>query len=154
MRRTDAAMVATILLIGGLVQGLASPAEAVSPTRFSGVQYDSPGDDTGSNRSLNAEWVRITNHSSHARVMTGWKLRDITGFLYVFPRFTLGAGKSVRVHTGSGVNSRTELLAAQRLCLEQHRRQGNPEEQCRRSRRHLLLGRRRGLHQLLSPPGS
>lgn len=109
MRRTAAAMATTTLLIGGLVQGLASPAEAVSPTRFSGVQYDSPGDDTGSNRSLNAEWVRITNHSSHARVMTDWKLRDITGFLYVFPSFTLGAGKSVKVHTGSGVNSRTDL---------------------------------------------
>lgn len=102
-------MAATTLLIGGLVQGLTSPAEAVSPTRFSGVQYDSPGDDTGTNRSLNAEWVRITNHSSRARVMTGWKLRDITGFVYVFPNFTLGAGKSVKVHTGSGSNTRTDL---------------------------------------------
>ena len=103
------AMAASALLVATLVQATAGPAEAVSPTRFSGVQYDSPGDDTGSNRSLNAEWVRITNHSSHARVMTGWKLRDITGFVYVFPSFTLGAGRSVKVHTGSGTNSRTDL---------------------------------------------
>jgi hypothetical protein len=103
------AAVATTMLVGGLLQGLASPAEAVSPVRFSGVQYDSPGSDTGSNRSLNGEWVKITNHASRAKVMTGWKLRDRTGYRYVFPTFTLGAGRSVRVHTGSGTNTSTDL---------------------------------------------
>ena len=109
MRRGAMAAAATTMLVGGLLQGMASPAEAVSPVRFSGVQYDSPGDDTGSNRSLNGEWVRITNHASRAKVMTGWKLRDRTGYLYVFPTFTLGAGRSVRVHTGSGTNTSTDL---------------------------------------------
>jgi len=109
MRREAMAALATTMLVAGLLQGLASPAEAVSPVRFSGVQYDSPGDDTGSNRSLNGEWVKITNHASRAKVMTGWKLRDRTGYRYVFPTFRLGAGRSVRVHTGSGTNSSTDL---------------------------------------------
>jgi len=109
MRREAMAALATTMLVGGLLQGLASPAEAVSPVRFSGVQYDSPGDDTGSNRSLNGEWVKITNHASRAKVMTGWKLRDRTGYRYTFPTFRLGAGRSVRVHTGSGTNTSNDL---------------------------------------------
>jgi hypothetical protein len=104
-----ASLAATSVMACGLIQVSASPGEAVSPTRFSGVQYNSPGSDTGSNRSLNAEWVVITNHSSRAQVMTGWKLRDRTGYIFTFPTFSLGAGRSVKIHTGSGANSRTDL---------------------------------------------
>lgn len=109
MRRPLTAALATLLLTPGLLGLTERAAEAASPVRFAGVQYDSPGADTGSNTSLNAEWVRITNHASTAKVMTGWKLRDRTGYLFTFPTFTLGAGKSVKIHTGKGTNSRTDL---------------------------------------------
>ena len=44
-----------------------SPAEAASAVQIAYVQYDPPGPDTRSNKSLNAEWVRIRNFSSTAK---------------------------------------------------------------------------------------
>jgi Lamin Tail Domain len=86
--------------------GLDTPASAV---RFSRVQYDSPGRDTRSNASLNAEWARITNHSSRAKTVTGWTVRDREGHVYRFPALTLGSGKRVTLHTGRGKNTATDL---------------------------------------------
>jgi len=88
--------------------GVGVSAEAAQPVRISAVQYDSPGSDTGGNRSLNAEWVRITNHGSRKRVLTDWTLRDAADHVYRFGTFALGPGQSVRVHTGSGRNTRTD----------------------------------------------
>jgi hypothetical protein len=79
-----------------------SPAHAASAVRITYVQYDSPGNDTGTNPSLNAEWVRLKNFSGKKRTLTGWTLRDPVGHVYRFGTFTLGAGKTVRIHTGAG----------------------------------------------------
>ena len=87
----------------------AGEADAASPVRFSGAQYNSPGSDTGSNASLNAEWIRVTNHGSKARSLTGWTIRDAAGHVYRFPRFRLPPGSSVRLHTGKGRNTSRNL---------------------------------------------
>jgi len=79
---------------------------ASAAIRITKVQYDSPGSDTGSNSSLNAEWVKIKNTGSHAKTLTGWTLRDTSSHVYHFGSFRLGAGSSVQVHTGSGSNTR------------------------------------------------
>jgi hypothetical protein len=102
------AILAALLLPMSLLLFTSSPAQAVSTVRISGVQYDSPGSDTGSNFSLNAEWVRITNYSSSRKSLSGWSLRDTSNHVYRFGTFSLGAGKSVRIHTGSGSNSSTD----------------------------------------------
>jgi hypothetical protein len=86
-----------------------SQADAASPLRFSGAQYNSPGSDTGSNASLNAEWIRVTNHGNRTRTMTGWTIRDAAGHVYRFPKFRLRPGSSVRLHTGKGQNTRRNL---------------------------------------------
>lgn len=85
------------------------PADAASPVRLVRAQYDSPGADDGSNKSLNAEWVKITNHSKKRRALTGWTLRDKQKHIYRFPKLTLKPGASVWVHTGSGTNTRRHL---------------------------------------------
>jgi hypothetical protein len=107
--KKSAALAATGLVAGllGSYAGL-SPAEAASAVRISAVQYDSPGTDTGSNKSLNAEWVRITNNSSTRKTLTGWTLRDTSRHVYRFSTFSIGAGKSVRIHTGKGRNTATD----------------------------------------------
>jgi hypothetical protein len=79
---------------------VATQAVAQAPMRFGWVQYDSPGSDDGSNASLNAEWVRIKNHGSTARILTGWTVHDLQGHVYTFPSFGLGPGHTVRIHTG------------------------------------------------------
>ena len=88
-----------------LLPVVAGPAQAASAVRIGAVQYNSPGSDTGSNTSLNAEWVRITNHSSVTKTLTGWTLRDTSNHVYKFGTYKLGAGKSVRIHTGKGSNT-------------------------------------------------
>jgi hypothetical protein len=77
--------------------------------RISSIQYDSPGSDDRTNSSLNAEWVRIHNYSTHRKTLTGWTLRDASRHVYRFPSFSLAAGTSVRVHTGRGTNSAKNL---------------------------------------------
>ena len=87
-----------------LTFGLLAPAsaEAVPAIRITQIQYDSPGSDTGSNASLNTEWVRITNTTAQNRSLSGWTLKDKQGFTYRFPTFTLNAKASVVVYTGKG----------------------------------------------------
>ena len=93
----------TVTLLG------AAPAEAAAPVRIDKVQYDSPGRDTGTNRSLNAEWVLLTNEGNRARDLDDWKLRERQGNTFRFPDFTLRPGRSVKIHTGKGRNDRNDL---------------------------------------------
>jgi hypothetical protein len=102
------AVLAALALPPSLLFFATSPAHAASAVRIASVQYDSPGSDGGSNSSLNAEWVRITNYSSSRKSLSGWTLRDTSSHVYHFGTFSLGAGKSVRIHTGSGTNSSTD----------------------------------------------
>jgi phosphatidylserine/phosphatidylglycerophosphate/cardiolipin synthase-like enzyme len=69
--------------------------------RIEEIIYDPAGDPVD-------EYVRIQNHAG-AVEMTGWTLRDEANHVYTFPSFTLAAGASVRVWTGSGVDSTTDL---------------------------------------------
>lgn len=59
---------------------------------------------------LNDEWVDVTNDGSTILDMSGFTLEDEAGYDYVFPdSFTLGAGDTVRVHTGDGTDTATDL---------------------------------------------
>ena len=72
------------------------------------IFYNSPGADHGSNSSLNAEWVELKNSSGHPIALTHWTLRDKAGHVYKFTSaFRLRAHKTVKIHTGSGRNTRT-----------------------------------------------
>jgi hypothetical protein len=100
---TTAALVVPVTLLEASAAGRA-------PVSFSRVQYDSPGSDRGSNRSLNAEWIRVTNHGNKVRRLAGWTIRDRANHVYRFPRnFRLRPGRSVQIHTGSGRNTRSHL---------------------------------------------
>jgi len=104
------AMLAVVLSAAALLLPVASAAQAAtSSVRFGLIYYNSPGSDTGSNASLNAEFARIKNTGSTSRNLTGWTLRDNANHVYTFGSFRLAAGKSVRVHTGKGTNTATNL---------------------------------------------
>lgn len=89
--------------------GTISSAEAASPVRLTRAYYNSPGADSGSNSSLDHEWVRVHNFGDRSRTLTGWRLRDAQGHVFRFPTFRLRAGASVTIHTGRGSNTRTDL---------------------------------------------
>lgn len=74
------------------------------------IQYSPAGPDIPvTTAKLNGEWVQLTNTTARSVTMTNWTLRDKAGHVYRFPRFVLGAHKSVYVHTGSGTNSAINL---------------------------------------------
>jgi hypothetical protein len=101
------AVAAACLATGVSALGLATagPAQAAGSVHIAEIYYNSPGSDNGSNASLNAEWVKITNSTTRAASLTGWTLTDASRHTYRFGSFTLGAGRSVYVHTGHGTNT-------------------------------------------------
>jgi hypothetical protein len=104
VKRLTSLAVAMLVAFAG-VAVVASPAQAAPLIRFERIQYDSPGSDTGSNTSLNTEYVMIWNRGTTSRSLTGWTVRDRQAHIYTFGAFTLAPGKYVVVRTGSGTNS-------------------------------------------------
>ncbi|MGW6682802.1 lamin tail domain-containing protein [[Kitasatospora] papulosa] len=125
MSRSARRITATVLASGALLAAAALPATADGrdhghhrPAQRSAVvlgeiQYDSPGRDNGSNRSLNAEWVTVTNTSRHAVNLRGWTLSDESRRTYTFD-LRLPGRSSVRVHTGVGRDTRHDVYQDRR----------------------------------------
>jgi Lamin Tail Domain len=98
------------MMIGGVMTAgavVAAPgAQAAAPAvRIVKVQYDSPGTDTRSNASLNAEWVALRNMTGAGVSVAGWTLRDAQNHVYALGSLTIAARATVYVHTGRGTNS-------------------------------------------------
>ncbi|WP_405562628.1 lamin tail domain-containing protein [Streptomyces phaeochromogenes] len=101
--------IAAALVAGAALGAVALPASADSGPQarrshveISDVQYDSPGYDNRSNRSLNKEWVDITNTGRRSVNLDGWTLKNKDGRTYTFNHYRLGGHETVRVHTGEG----------------------------------------------------
>ncbi|MEU9420037.1 lamin tail domain-containing protein [Streptomyces sp. NPDC051000] len=69
------------------------------------VQYDSPGRNDRSNRSLNGEWVEVKNTGRKSVELRGYTLTDKQGNRYRFRGLLLGGHSAVKVHTGKGRNT-------------------------------------------------
>ncbi|MGW2208493.1 lamin tail domain-containing protein [Streptomyces sp. NPDC001781] len=121
-------LAAAALAAGALVGAAALPATAADRfhrdnVEISRVQYDSPGWDDGSNRSLNGEWVEITNNSRHRVDLDGWRLtEDRRGVTYTFRDFSLGGHETVRVHTGIGRDTDSDVFQDRRNYVWDNRR--------------------------------
>ncbi|MEV6834619.1 lamin tail domain-containing protein [Streptomyces sp. NPDC051133] len=67
-----------------------------------------------SDRALDREWVALTNNSREAVNLDGWTLSDRDGHTYTFHHYRLAGRSSVRVHTGFGRDTRTDLFQDRR----------------------------------------
>src|SRR5205807_723457 len=102
------ARIAAALAVGAMMATLvAAPAEATTPElHFSYAIPNGAGPDHGSNKSLNAEWIRIKNSSAtHTYNLTGYSVRDEQHHVYKFGHYLLHPGQSVIIHTGRGTNT-------------------------------------------------
>lgn len=71
------------------------------------AEFDAPGRERDN---LNGEWVKIKNIGNISIDMSGWKLSDEQNHVYNFPNgFELSSGTIVKIHTGTGTNTQTEL---------------------------------------------
>jgi Lamin Tail Domain len=109
---------ATVLSLAAALFG-ATPAEAANPTLyFSKAYVNSPGTDTGTNASLNSEYVVISNSSYTASYnLTGYTVSDRSAHVYKFRTFVLKPRASVVLHTGSGTNTSTNLYWGSRAYI-------------------------------------
>lgn len=70
------------------------------------IFYNPPGRDSGSNASLNAEWVELDNNSGSSVTVTHWTLHERKGNrTYKFGTYHIPAHSFVLVHTGRGRNA-------------------------------------------------
>jgi hypothetical protein len=96
-----------LTMLGALLaSGIALAAPIVS---VSALRCDAPGNDNEASN-LNREYVVFRNNTNAPVRMKGWTAQDKGAIhTYRFPNFTLGAGRSVTLHSGRGSNSRTHL---------------------------------------------
>jgi len=88
-----------------VVQPPAGADAATSCIKMTKIRYDSAGADTGSNTSLNDEWVRLKNNCASSKNLASFKIRDAAGNTYTFGSFTLAVDARVKVHSGKGTNT-------------------------------------------------
>ncbi|WP_330294630.1 lamin tail domain-containing protein [Streptomyces sp. NBC_00503] len=114
--RTTRRVLATAVATAAVLGSAALPAAAAthghghghgttgkhSTIMISKVQYDSPGRDDRSNRSLNGEWVEVKNTGKKTVDLRGYTLTDQQGNRYRFRSLMLDGHSSVKVHTGKG----------------------------------------------------
>jgi hypothetical protein len=101
------------LAVGAGVGAPSAAAASVSGAEILAIYFDSPGADRGGNASLDAEWVKLRNVTHSRKTLTHWTLRDSAHHVYRLPSFTLGAGATVRIHTGSGRRTSSNLYWGQ-----------------------------------------
>jgi micrococcal nuclease len=89
----------------GLWAALAQSAAQISVDATC-CQFDAPGND---DENLAEEYVCLRNDGAEAIDLTGHILSDEHGWTYHFGAFTLDAGTTVRVRTGCGENTATDL---------------------------------------------
>jgi hypothetical protein len=115
-------LTAAAAIAAGLVGAVALPATAAdhhhdgrrAEVVISDVQHVFPGREARSNHSLNKEWVEITNNTRRAVNLDGWTLADREGHTYTFHHYRLHGRSAVRVHTGMGRDTRTDLYQDRR----------------------------------------
>ncbi|GIF16247.1 lamin tail domain-containing protein [Actinoplanes teichomyceticus] len=107
--RTLSSVVGALALTACGIVATTTPAQAAPALRFHSTQYDSPGKDTRTNKSLNAEWIALVNTGSKPVRLTGWKIVDKSR-TYTFGNVTIaGKGGKIYLHTGKGTNTRAHL---------------------------------------------
>jgi micrococcal nuclease len=76
------------------------------PLKFTDMHANAPGND---NENPNGEWVEVTNQGGEPVDMSGYTLKDAANHIYTFDNFTLAPGETLRLYSGQGQDSPTEL---------------------------------------------
>ncbi|MEU0033463.1 MULTISPECIES: lamin tail domain-containing protein [unclassified Streptomyces] len=123
IRRIAAATLAAGAALGAAAlpaSAQSSPVQAAayrSGVVIGSVQHDSPGFNDRSNRSLNREWIDVTNTSRRSVNLDGWTLSDRDGHTYTFHHYRLDGRATVRVHTGVGRDTYRDVYQDRRTSV-------------------------------------
>jgi len=93
-----------------VVAALTLAPASLGAVRFTRIYYNPPGNDTQTNSQIVKEYVQLKNTGKGPVALTNWRVIDVDDRkVYVFPKFTLPAGASVRIRSGVGRNTKTDL---------------------------------------------
>ena len=98
----------TLLLLAGLLgvsMSSANAAPVAGKVQFNYIKFDSPGTDSGTNASLNGEYVRFINGTKATVDTTGWTLSDKSGHKLVLGKMILAPGQFAVVKSGKGTKT-------------------------------------------------
>ena len=84
--------------------GVVNAPSSAAGVEIINVEFNPPGDD------IVGEYVLLRNSGSKTIDLSGWELRDSGGAVYIFSAFTLKAGAEVRIWTGSGADTASDLF--------------------------------------------
>jgi len=65
--------------------------------------------------SKTAQMIEIKNNGTSSQDLTGWRLEVLNKTVYTFPKFMLDANAKVKVHSGTGKDSKVDLYAKEAL---------------------------------------
>lgn len=99
-KSTAAQSNAVSLTKAGSVADLPDPADAGSAL-INNVTY-----------SKTSQSLEIKNNETSALDLTGWRLVVQNKTVYTFPKYMLGLNSAIKVHSGFGKNSKTDLYTA------------------------------------------
>jgi hypothetical protein len=92
-----------VLLLTAVVLVVAISTSALAGIRIKRIAFDPPGEDSGTNRHLNKEWIFIKNTGDRDVQMRRWKIFDRgRDHIYRFGRVLLRPGDRIKLHTGRG----------------------------------------------------
>jgi hypothetical protein len=95
-------------VLGAPVFGAPAHAVTTPVPRLDIAQYDSPGADTRTADSLNAEWISLVNDSASPVAVNRWTVREQGGRSYTFGSgATIAAKGRLWLHTGRGADTAT-----------------------------------------------
>ncbi|MGW2419524.1 lamin tail domain-containing protein [Streptomyces sp. NPDC001709] len=119
VRRTTAVTAVAAAVVGALALPAAATGHQAGGTHhgvvfISGVRHAWQGRAAHSNGSLNKQWVDVTNNTRRAVNLDNWKLSDANGHTYTFHHVLLAGRATVRVHTGVGRDTKTDLYQDRR----------------------------------------
>lgn len=99
-----------------LVTTVTSSATAAAPAiKFATWRVDLPGTDRVTAANLNAEYITLTNTTTKARNIGGYRVSDAgSKHTFIVPKgFVLGAKKTVTLRSGKGARNATNLYFGQ-----------------------------------------
>ncbi|MFR9793214.1 lamin tail domain-containing protein [Streptomyces sp. MB22_4] len=117
VRRLTAATAVAAAVVGAALPAAAAgrhSGRSHGVVYISDVRHDATGRGARSNGALNQQWVAVTNESRRAVNLNGWTLSDAAGHTFTFRHYSLGARATVRVHTGVGHDTRSDLFQDRR----------------------------------------
>jgi hypothetical protein len=88
------------------------PANAARAVRIASLVWDPPGAD------WQGEYILVRNDTSAPVAIGGWHVRDVAGHSFELPTgFSLDPGHDVRIWTGPGTNTATDLYWGRRAAI-------------------------------------